>query len=199
MTPSTPGRADGAGPGGDTGLAARIRAGDLVALRRHVERDHAIAAFVGAAFGVADVDGAWERHVARVTAGEVRDELRKELLASVYAGREPDGPGEPLVRLGATAPEDDRWAGWWRSAPPPWPAEPDLSPSVVLAALRRMPGHLRALLVLRDVAGLDIRDAAAVASAAGGGPRIDPADALEDARDAYLVAIDQEVGRVGSA
>lgn len=58
-----------------------------------------------------------------------------------------------------------RWAGHWCAPPQPWPEEHLLAAEVgneVESAIRRLPPHQRAVLVLRDVEGLTAAEACEV-------------------------------------
>lgn len=184
----------------DAGLCARLREGEVSAVRELLAREYPVALFFAQA--VAGDDGAegvvaeaCARLLADVRQGVVSGGLRAALLrrvALILPDADAAGVSTPSAPLRTFVAAGDRWAGWWDIEPPPWPPSVVLQPEQVLRALRRLPRAGRILLVLRDVAGLGAEDAEAVF---GAGPDRH-AMLLELARDAYLVELDREVGGV---
>jgi hypothetical protein len=176
--------------------AARVYTGDRSVVRELLDRDHAAAALLADVLAAEDprrvVSDAWEDLLGQVAAGTEDDDLRAALFRRVAAAAGIGGStgGEPhATRLGTFVPSGDRWEGWWDKEPPGWPAGTELGPARVRAAIRRLPPSWRALLVMRDVAGLSAEQTAAALPAA----RTDQATQLEWARDAYLIEIDRAV------
>lgn len=184
-------------------LATRIRSGDASALRALLSRDYGVAAFFARAMapdGSLDADRrvadrAWEGHVRAIVGGHLRGDLRRAILRSIaelqkldVAGSAAPGPGVPL---GTFVADGDRWEGWWDKEPPPWPEGSQPRAEDVLTALRRISAEPRAVLVLRSIASLDADDTAFVL----GNDRAKQADLMTDARRAYVVELDREVGR----
>jgi hypothetical protein len=199
----------------DAQLCLRVRAGEPSAVRELLEREHPVAAFFARVVAPEDrpdrpdrmVAVAWERLLAGIMDGTVTDGLRAALLSSVAAAlkadedakganpaKQPERPALP-GQLGTFAAAGDRWEGWWQDEPPAWPPEAVPQPDQVLRALRRLSPEQRAVLVLRDVAGLPAPEAEAAAEAAAALDGARDLDALLiSARDAYLVELDREVG-----
>jgi hypothetical protein len=185
----------------DERWAAAIRAGDPAAVEEVVARDYGVSALfaeVATEDPGAVLDAAWRAHVQAIGDGSRRGDLRRELLRAIWAVR-PDGPTTPraqlptMAELGTFAPDGDRWAGWWDKEPPPWPDGFVPSTADVVTALRRLPLGVRAVLVLRDVAGLAAPDSADVLD----NDHLGQPALLEQARDAFLVELDREVVGVG--
>ncbi len=180
-------------PDDDAQLAEGLRAGRTGALAALMARDYAVSALFASLIshdGSGALMSGWRRHLDDITSGRLRDGLRRNLLQTVWEARDDEEPRRALrAPLGTFAPEGDRWEGWWDKEPPPWP--PGVTPKArhVVAALRRLPLLLRAVLLLRDVAGLGPADSAALLD----NDHLDQPELLQHARDAYLVELDREL------
>src|SRR4051812_44208224 len=67
-----------------------------------------------------------------------------------------DGEGQPLVDPDRFRPEDDRWAGGWKSFPQPLPEERLLERetlAMIEAAIAELPERQHTVIVMRDVEG----------------------------------------------
>jgi hypothetical protein len=181
----------------DAELCARLRAGERSAVRELLDRDHAVAVFFARVIAERGdpervVTDAWERLFADIAKGTVTEGLRASLLRGVAAGLESvdaAGEGARPERLGTFTAEGDRWEGWWKDEPPPWPNRAVPRPEQVLGALRRLSPKRRTVLVLRDVARLTATEVAAMVDGV-----TDLAAFVGSSREAYLVELDREVG-----
>jgi Sigma-70, region 4 len=180
----------------DAPLCARIRTGDSTAVRALLERHHAVVDLLVRAMADRDDTGpvlqdAWRGAVSEILEGSLRDGVRTRVLGRALAGAT-DGRLEEQATSSASpgsfCAAGDRWEGWWETEPPPWPPGAVPRPDQVLRALRRLPPRQRAVLVLRDVAGLSMED---VAAAAGDDRHL--GSVLETARETYLRELDREV------
>ncbi len=185
----------------DERTCLRIREGDPTALSDLLTRDHSVADLFARAIAREEpgdsVALAWERLIDFVAKGQVHRALRAALLERVIEVLDETGQLETTEmaprgtdQASRFLPADDPWAGWWAKEPAGWAAGILLTNDQVLRALRRVPPGLRTLLVLRDAARL---------SAAEAGPIVgrDPdrqAALLAMARDAYVIAMDIEIG-----
>lgn len=185
----------------DAELSARIASGDRSVVEVLLERDHGVADLVARALARQGEPGgavalAWQDLLSRAGGARGRRRLRAVLLGRVIhalrrEGRLDDAGSAPLPVPGPFLPPEDRWAGWWSDEPPAWP--PGLVPdrAQVLRAARRLPLHLRALLLLRDAAGLPADEAGAIVEEALR-ERVAPLD-LDRARGAFVAYVDEEI------
>jgi RNA polymerase sigma-70 factor, ECF subfamily len=77
-----------------------------------------------------------------------------------------DGDREPLVDADRFRPEDDRWAGGWKSFPQPLPEERLLERetlAMIEAAIGELPERQHTVIVMRDVEGWTAEDVEATA------------------------------------
>ncbi|WP_239335105.1 RNA polymerase sigma factor [Frankia sp. CiP3] len=180
--------------------------GDDTAVGMLMDAHHRFAVLLAAAVGarpaaVALVERAWVDTVAAALsqAGTplpgVRASLLDALLRLLREHDQLDGTdpvGEPLTtgsRAGFFLPPDDRWAGWWDTGLPSWPAGQVPTADQVLHAVRRLPPRERTLLILRDAAKLSVTETARIVGVA---PE-DQGRLLDGAREAYVAHLDEEV------
>jgi DNA-directed RNA polymerase specialized sigma24 family protein len=183
----------------DGQLSERVRHGDLGALDVAIDRNYSIATFLVAALSVTTdatdpIERAWARLVGDLRAGRVTDHIRAEILAHIIDVLAEDDlldtsdvqpPAAP-----AMLPADDRWAGWWEDEPPPWPEDAELGRENLLRAIRRLPLGWRALVVLRDVAGLTPAEAEPIVHRSTGQQNA----VLDAARQGLLNVLDTTLG-----
>jgi hypothetical protein len=186
----------------DREVSQRIRRGDAAAVNELVSRDHALAdllARVSSASGRTTdecVALAWERLICDVARGDVTDGLRAALFERVITVLDDhelldDAPGDvPAPDRGAFQPPENRWAGWWIADQVAWPDGTVLTAAQVVRALRRLPVGPRVLLILRDAAAIPAEAAEPIVHLAAD----QQAGRLDAAREAYLAAIEDEVG-----
>jgi hypothetical protein len=180
----------------DAPLCARIRAGDPMAVRDLLVRHHAVADLLVRAMADRDdtdrvLQSAWRGVVSEILDGSLQDRVRPRVLGRALGGASEGRLEEQATTStspGSFCASGNRWEGWWEAEPPPWPPGAVPRPDQVLRALRRLPPRQRAVLVLRDVAGLSMEEVAAVA-----GDDRHLGVVLETARDAYLRELDREV------
>jgi RNA polymerase sigma-70 factor (ECF subfamily) len=167
-------------PDEGAGLAA-LRAGDEAAFLRLVRRHHASMLRVAAAYvrsrAVAEevAQDAWLGVLRGLDSFEGRGSLRAWIFGIVAnraksrAARELrtvplsalDGRGDdggPAVSPDRFRGEDDEWAGHWAAPPEPWPDDRVQSGellALVRAGLERLPPAQRAVMSMRDVAGME--------------------------------------------
>jgi hypothetical protein len=90
-------------------------------------------------------------------------------------------------------PPGHRWAGWRSDDPAEWPSPTGAGgadPATAVRALRRLPAIHRAVVVLRDVAGIGVVETAAVL----GGTHHEQAAVLDDARLRLVASLDLDLG-----
>lgn len=71
----------------------------------------------------------------------------------------PSGAGGPAAHRDELEPDDSRWAGWWRDE---LPDTPPAARETLEAALASLPAAVGAMVVLRDVEGLDAAEVEAL-------------------------------------
>lgn len=137
---------------------------DVAALvDEHYGAMHRLARLVGEPVRAREVvRAAWERALEHPSDEMPGTSLRAWLLRLVLlelAEPRPPAEGTPAAPAHELEPEDSRWAGWWKDDLPPTPEPEDEALEAAIAAL---PAGLAALLVLRDVEGLDADEVAAL-------------------------------------
>jgi DNA-directed RNA polymerase specialized sigma24 family protein len=105
---------------------------------------------------------------------------------------EPDPDSLP-VSAAEFHPFDHRWAGWRADEPDELPDDPLPGADAVVAALRRLPLAERAVLVLRDAAGLSVEACAEIVA----GTAAEQNRLLDHARDAFTSALAEGVLETG--
>ncbi|GAB3465824.1 hypothetical protein [Actinophytocola sediminis] len=181
----------------DRDLCARLRSGDRAAGAELLARHHPISAFALAALAAEQattiLTTVWHEVLGEVTAGTLPAGVRAEVLGRLIAALADQNlmdtapPPPPRDRF---LPATDRWAGWWRDDPAALESDQLTRPSM-LAALRQVPIEARAVLVLRDAAGLDARAVEAILRA-----NATQQDAvLDDARRRWVDVLTERAGR----
>jgi DNA-directed RNA polymerase specialized sigma24 family protein len=94
----------------------------------------------------------------QIPAASLHGWLLRLVLVELAAPRPPEKVA-PAAAASELEPEGSRWAGWWRDRLPPTP-EPEHE--ALEAAIGSLPPGLAALLVLRDVEGLEEGEVAAL-------------------------------------
>ncbi|MDM4719624.1 GNAT family N-acetyltransferase [Micromonospora sp. WMMA1363] len=143
---------------------------------------------------VAVLDETWRRVLAR-TAGHPPARPRAAVLAELVDALDaadlwyvsPD-PVDADVLAWWFAGEDEPWAGWWATDPPRWALDRTLARHLT-PAVRRLPPLPRVVMVLSDVAGLRLDEAAGIT----GLPEEDYRAMLAAARTEVVALIDREV------
>lgn len=135
---------------GDEGVLAQLvddHYGAMHRLARLVHRDPASARRA--------VRAAWSTALERPDDQPPGTSLRGWLLRLVLlalAAPAPPAQPEPAAAPHEVEPEGSRWAGWWKDG---IPSTPEPERNALEAALASIPAGLTAILVLRDVEGLD--------------------------------------------
>ena len=184
-------------------MCSQPRQGDAAALDALLTHDYPATDLLARAVAAAGADVtecvalAWERFIGDVGAGYGTGGARGAVLEQVVTVLDErqllDAARVPALRPPVFSASGDRWAGWWEDYLPEWPAAAALRGPLVIGALRRVSLGRRVLLVLRDAAALSPEEAEPMVPGSG------QAALLDEARQAYVAAIDDQLAAGGEA
>lgn len=174
--------------------------GDAAAVYALLTRDYAIGDLLARAAAAAGADVtecvalAWEQLIADAASGSGTERAQTALLERVILvldqRQQLDTADTGVPERSRFLPPGDRWAGWWPdNEPPAWPPDAALPREQVIRALRQLRLRQRVLLVLRDAARMSPEEAGQIVNE----PEPHQTALLDEARQAYVAAIDQQV------